>query len=62
LRLTVDHREDFELVTTIYESLYSERRTFGFSDVMKFLENNPSVLEVNRKWTETADYRSVLEN
>jgi spore coat polysaccharide biosynthesis protein SpsF len=62
LRLTVDHREDFELITKIYESLYSECRTFGFSDVVKFLEKNPSLLEVNRKWTEADNYRSVLEN
>jgi spore coat polysaccharide biosynthesis protein SpsF len=62
LRLTVDHREDFELVTSIYESLYSELQPFGLSDVMKFLGKNPGLLEVNRKWTEADNYRSVLEN
>jgi spore coat polysaccharide biosynthesis protein SpsF len=61
LRLTVDHAEDFELVTKIYESLYSEREPFLFSDVMKFLEKNPAVVEMNRKWTEGDNYRSVLE-
>lgn len=62
LRLTVDHAEDFELVTKIYESLYSERGPFLLSDVMKFLEINPGLFEVNRKWTEADNYRSVLEN
>jgi spore coat polysaccharide biosynthesis protein SpsF len=62
LRLTVDHPEDFELVTKIYESLYSERRPFLLSDVMKFLNENPGLLELNRKWAEAENYRSVLEN
>lgn len=62
LRLTVDHPEDFELVTKIYESLYSERRPFLLSDVMKFLEKNPGLLDLNRKWTEAQNYRSVLED
>jgi spore coat polysaccharide biosynthesis protein SpsF len=62
LRLTVDHPEDFQLVTKIYESLYSESRPFLLSDVMKFLKKNPGLVEVNRKWTEADNYRSVLEN
>jgi spore coat polysaccharide biosynthesis protein SpsF len=62
LRLTVDHLEDFALVTKIYESLYSERGPFLLSDVMNFLEKNPGLVEVNRKWTEADNYRSVLEN
>ena len=62
LRLTVDHPEDFELVTKIYESLYREGRPFELSDVMKFLEKNPGLVDLNRKWTEAEDYRAVLEN
>jgi spore coat polysaccharide biosynthesis protein SpsF len=62
LRLTVDHLEDFELVTKIYESLYKEGRPFEFSDVMKFLEKNPGLVDLNRKWTEADNYRTVLEN
>jgi spore coat polysaccharide biosynthesis protein SpsF len=62
LRLTVDHPEDFELVTKIYESLYSEAKPFELADVMKFLENNPGLVDLNRKWTEVEDYRAVLEN
>ena len=62
LRLTVDHPEDFELVTKIYESLYSERRPFLLSDVMRFLQENPGLLDLNRKWAEAENYRSVLED
>jgi len=62
LRLTVDHPEDFQLVTRIYEALYSECRPFVLSDVMKLLAKNPGLLEVNRKWAEADNYRSILEN
>jgi spore coat polysaccharide biosynthesis protein SpsF len=62
LRLTVDHPEDFELVTKIYESLYREGRPFVLSDVMKFLEKNPGLVDLNRKWTEAENYSAVLEN
>jgi len=62
LRLTVDHPEDFALVTKIYESLYREGRPFELSDVMKFLEKNPGLVDLNRKWTEADNYRAVLEN
>jgi len=61
LRLTVDHAEDFALVSKIYESLYSERSPFLLSDVMNFLERNPGLVQVNRRWTEADNYRSVLE-
>ena len=61
LRLTVDHPEDFDLVTKIYEALYSDLRPFELSEVMRFLENNPKVGNLNRKWNEAENYRTVLE-
>jgi spore coat polysaccharide biosynthesis protein SpsF len=62
LRLTVDYPEDFELVTKIYEFLYKEGRPFELSDVMKLLEKNPGLVDLNRRWTEADNYRTVLEN
>jgi len=61
-RLTVDHSEDFALATKIYEALYDERRPFLLADVMKFLEKNTYLLEVNRKWTEADHYSKILKN
>jgi spore coat polysaccharide biosynthesis protein SpsF len=60
-RLTVDHAEDFALVTKIYESLYSERGPFLLADVMNFLERSPGLAQLNRKWTDVDNYRSILE-
>jgi spore coat polysaccharide biosynthesis protein SpsF len=62
MRLTVDYPEDFELVTKIYDSLYREHKPFLLADVMKFLERNTGLLELNRNWAETENYRKVLED
>lgn len=41
LRLTVDHPEDFELITRIYEALYSNNKNFNTEDILNLLEKNP---------------------
>ena len=62
IRLTVDHAEDFQLVSKIYESLYQPSKPFLLDDVMKFLDNNPELLELNRDIAENHSYRNVLED
>jgi len=62
VRLTVDHHDDFLLVTKIYESLYSPSRPFLLDEVMDFLKKNPELLEINRRVAELTSYREVLEN
>lgn len=62
VRLTVDHRDDFLLVTKIYESLYSPHQPFLLGEVVDFLRKNPELLEINRRVAESASYREVLEN
>lgn len=61
-RLTVDHLDDFLLVTKIYDSLYSPDRPFLLDEVMDFLNKNPELLEINRRVAEMSNYRAVLEN
>jgi spore coat polysaccharide biosynthesis protein SpsF len=46
LRLTVDTPEDFELATIIYQHLY-QGRPFPLRDVIRFLEQNPSIAAIN---------------
>jgi len=62
VRLTVDHPDDFLLVTKIYESLYSPSRPFLLDEVMNLLKENPELLEINRRVAELSSYREVLEN
>ena len=41
LELTVDYKEDFEVIKKIYESLYLKNPEFSILDAIKFLKNDP---------------------
>lgn len=47
MRWTVDTQEDFEFVHTIYRELYPTKPSFGMEDVLRFLNNHPSLLRKN---------------
>ncbi|MCA1055304.1 glycosyltransferase family protein [Rossellomorea aquimaris] len=46
-RWTVDTTEDFELIKNIYDSLYIEGELFYMNDVLKFLKDNPDLVNIN---------------
>jgi spore coat polysaccharide biosynthesis protein SpsF len=48
LRLTVDTREDLELVTAIYEALYPEKPDFDLGDIIGLLERRGDLLGINQ--------------
>lgn len=48
VRLTVDTREDFELIKAIFESLYPSKPTFTLEDIVDLLEKRPDLLDINR--------------
>lgn len=47
-RLTVDTREDFEVIKKIYESLYLHNPAFTLDDIVDLLEKQKGILEINR--------------
>lgn len=47
LRLTLDYEEDLILTRKIYEALYPKNPKFTTLDVIKFLDANPSLKEIN---------------
>jgi len=49
IRVTLDYPEDFEVIKKIYENLYEKNRLFGLEEVVKFLEANPHILDINRQ-------------
>jgi spore coat polysaccharide biosynthesis protein SpsF len=51
-RLCVDHPEDFEVVTRIYEQLYPRHPAFSARDVIRLLDGDP---ELARRNTGRAD-------
>ena len=48
LRLTVDTQEDYELMTKIYDSLYKDGEIIALEDVIRFLDANPDLLNINK--------------
>ena len=62
IRLTVDHADDFQLISKIYESLYQSYKPFLLDQVIEFLDNNPDLLELNRSIAQTHSYRDVLDD
>jgi spore coat polysaccharide biosynthesis protein SpsF len=47
-RLTMDTIEDYELINKIYDGLYSQNNNFTTVDVLKYIENNICVLDINK--------------
>lgn len=48
LHLEVDTREDFEVLTAIFEHLYPQNPGFGLARVIDFVQANPELAERNR--------------
>lgn len=48
LRLTLDTKEDLELITKIYEDLHKEGEFFKTEEVLNLLNQKPELKEINR--------------
>jgi len=55
IRLTLDYKEDFTVIKTIYEHLYPKNPAFSLKDILDFLVANPNLLKINKKHI-TLDY------
>lgn len=47
-RLTLDTIEDFKLIETIYKMLYKDKHDFYLNDIVKLMEDNPKLIEINK--------------
>ena len=46
-RWTLDYIEDYELIASIYSGLYRIGRKFTTNDILKFLNENPQLSQIN---------------
>jgi spore coat polysaccharide biosynthesis protein SpsF len=61
LRWTVDEPQDLEMIRIIYEKLYPVNKYFVMADVLKLIEENPDLLEINKGLERNEGYaRSLL--
>lgn len=49
-RLTLDYPDDFELIKQVYENFYPHNQSFGINEIIKFLDQNPEVYNLNKKY------------
>ena len=49
LRITLDTKDDYELISKIFETLYPNNPNFGAKDIIKLLRSNPELININSK-------------
>ncbi|MEN6325466.1 MAG: glycosyltransferase family protein [Syntrophomonas sp.] len=59
IRLSVDHIEDFQLVSKIYENLYNQEKPFLMKDIIAFLRANPQLAELNQSFIGQEGYQHL---
>lgn len=47
LRLCIDTREDYRVVSAIYDTLYPLKPDFGLTDILAFLDAHPDIMAIN---------------
>jgi spore coat polysaccharide biosynthesis protein SpsF len=47
-RLTLDTSDDYNLINTIYEALYSNNPDFNLYDIVKYLQIHPELASINK--------------
>ena len=46
-RFTIDYKEDYYFVKTVYEKLYPKNPLFSLDDIIQFIQANPELLQIN---------------
>ena len=46
-RLTLDYKEDFFVIWSIFNNLYKNKKYFELKDIIKFLKKRPKILKNN---------------
>ena len=61
IHLTVDYIEDFELITKIFEELYSERLVFNMKDILDLIDKHPELRAINIGLRRNIEYTKELK-
>lgn len=52
VRMTLDYIEDFQFFKAIFERLYQPGKVFGLREIIRLLDREPQLIEINRKMHE----------
>jgi spore coat polysaccharide biosynthesis protein SpsF len=63
VRLTVDEKEDLQVVSEVFKALYAKNKNFSLRDILKFMVQNPELFQSNAKFQRNEGYmKSILED
>lgn len=61
-RVTLDYPEDFKVISSIIKNLGGVNKFFTVDDVILYLQNNPGVAEINKKFLRNDGYLKSIKN
>jgi len=59
-RFTVDYREDYEFIKSVYNELFPRKHDFTLYDILNLLREKPGLMEINKKFNGVNWYRGHL--
>jgi len=62
MRWTVDYPEDLKFIRAVYKRLFRNNKRFGYKNVVKLLERNPWMMELNSKFKRDEAYHKEVQN
>lgn len=60
-RLTLDYPEDYQLLKNIYQNLYGAKKDFNLEDIIKYLDANPKIKNLNATIARNAGWRTSFK-
>ncbi|MBT8379807.1 MAG: glycosyltransferase family protein [Ignavibacteria bacterium] len=60
-RFTIDYKEDYDFVKTVFDQLYQIKSMFTLNDILKLLEERPEIKKINEKYAGVNWYRNHLK-
>lgn len=61
-RFTIDYKEDYDFIKTVYDELYETNPLFTLNDILKLLEEKPEIKKMNEKYAGVNWYRDHLDD
>jgi len=58
-RLNLDYHEDYLLIKQVFNHLYDDDNLFNLEDIIRFLENNPSIATLN---SQVKPYENIIKS
>ena len=60
-RFTIDYPEDYLFINKVYEELYPQKANFSCYDILKLLDEQPEIYQINAKYAGVNWYRNHLD-